>query len=533
MGLTVMQYMDAVRSFQNAWNGILSFQLNIAQQLDVIYHPIHDAESNFNAESDPAALERASKLKSTYVDLENDLQQETSWIQTKLLQPAMDAKSSIAPLKKVIKKRDNYKLDYERYQSRVDHAKQKGPKNAKDEGTLARHETDMSGALNVSLPSVRDCTPLIDCQLYQSADDQIRKTMPAVIDAIQVLIPILLKEQIMLQAALVGQLYTVLHNYCQQFRFPSPAPPMEQVIATWERQFTPMRQELEGSFKILAGGKAIHQPMSGPEKSSSITGLGIRSRLPGTRSPSQQSVPQMRRTSSSTVDADEETPPPKPARPGALTDNSGGTLRIPSSMSIQSVQSFHSVAEDDELPPPKPPRPGGSPSPGFGPIRPAGSPSPGFGPMTNKPANASSLSLARSSYGTPMPGLSPTASSAALEIAEARRRSSASTPLSTMENSNGRPSDYFTQQRNVSTSSIASSIASKKKPPPPPVKRRVTGQDTIVTALYDFAGQSDGDLAFREGDRIKVVKKTDSTDDWWTGELHGVTGSFPANYVQV
>ena len=53
-----------------------------------------------------------------------------------------------------------------------------------------------------------------------------------------------------------------------------------------------------------------------------------------------------------------------------------------------------------------------------------------------------------------------------------------------------------------------------------------------VTAMYDFAGQSAGDLAFREGDLIRVLKKTGSTDEWWEGELNGVKGSFPANYVQ-
>ena len=62
------------------------------------------------------------------------------------------------------------------------------------------------------------------------------------------------------------------------------------------------------------------------------------------------------------------------------------------------------------------------------------------------------------------------------------------------------------------------SIAAKKKPPPPiPPKRMPSSQGFWVTALYEFAGQGHGDLAFREGDRIKVVKKTDSIDDWWQG----------------
>lgn len=93
--------------------------------------------------------------------------------------------------------------------------------------------------------------------------------------------------------------------------------------------------------------------------------------------------------------------------------------------------------------------------------------------------------------------------------------------------------DYFSRDRNATSSSaMASAAAMKKKPPPPPPKRVPSSQGFWVTALYDFKGQGQGDLVFHEGDRIKVVKKTESTDDWWEGELKGVQGSFPANYCQ-
>jgi Variant SH3 domain len=98
--------------------------------------------------------------------------------------------------------------------------------------------------------------------------------------------------------------------------------------------------------------------------------------------------------------------------------------------------------------------------------------------------------------------------------------------------------DYFSRDRQHSTPSTTSSvsnlsatIAGKKKPPPPP-PRITSSQALFVTALYDFGGQGEGDLVFREGDRIRVVKKSESTDDWWQGELRGVRGSFPANYCQ-
>lgn len=96
----------------------------------------------------------------------------------------------------------------------------------------------------------------------------------------------------------------------------------------------------------------------------------------------------------------------------------------------------------------------------------------------------------------------------------------------------GPRADYFGRDRQPSSSSMASIAAAKKKPPPPPPKRLPSSQGLWVMAIYEFAGEGQGDLVFKEGDRIRVVKKTDSTDDWWEGELRGVQGSFPANYCQ-
>lgn len=81
-----------------------------------------------------------------------------------------------------------------------------------------------------------------------------------------------------------------------------------------------------------------------------------------------------------------------------------------------------------------------------------------------------------------------------------------------------------------SLASLASAAAKKKPPPPPPKKKPSALQQEYVIARYDFAGQGEGDLPFREGDKIRVVKKTNSTNDWWEGECRGSRGSFPANY---
>ncbi|KAF6063445.1 hypothetical protein FOB64_005086 [Candida albicans] len=56
---------------------------------------------------------------------------------------------------------------------------------------------------------------------------------------------------------------------------------------------------------------------------------------------------------------------------------------------------------------------------------------------------------------------------------------------------------------------------------------------TQAIALYTFKGEQSGDLPFKKGDVIDILKKTDTIDDWWTGRNNGLTGIFPANYVEL
>ncbi|KIJ45077.1 hypothetical protein M422DRAFT_29930 [Sphaerobolus stellatus SS14] len=82
-------------------------------------------------------------------------------------------------------------------------------------------------------------------------------------------------------------------------------------------------------------------------------------------------------------------------------------------------------------------------------------------------------------------------------------------------------------------SASASSVATKRPPPPPPpLKPKPKPAVQYVVALYDFQAQADGDLSFSVGDRIEIVERTGSQDDWWTGKVHGQQGVFPGNYVQ-
>jgi len=52
---------------------------------------------------------------------------------------------------------------------------------------------------------------------------------------------------------------------------------------------------------------------------------------------------------------------------------------------------------------------------------------------------------------------------------------------------------------------------------------------TRAKAVYDFVEEQDGDLGFRQGDAITILKADKS--GWWVGEKDGRTGIFPFNYV--
>lgn len=49
--------------------------------------------------------------------------------------------------------------------------------------------------------------------------------------------------------------------------------------------------------------------------------------------------------------------------------------------------------------------------------------------------------------------------------------------------------------------------------------------------MYDYKAANEDEMSFSKGQLISVLNQ--ENPDWWKGEVNGVTGLFPTNYVKM
>ncbi|KAH3686960.1 hypothetical protein WICPIJ_002058 [Wickerhamomyces pijperi] len=97
-----------------------------------------------------------------------------------------------------------------------------------------------------------------------------------------------------------------------------------------------------------------------------------------------------------------------------------------------------------------------------------------------------------------------------------------------------RSNDVDDLNNSFSKTKISSAAsASYRNPPTPQSQARSSAGQGKAIALFSFEGEESGDLPFRKGEVITIIKKSESQDDWWTGRCNGKEGIFPANYVEL
>lgn len=70
---------------------------------------------------------------------------------SRVIGPATDAKEFIQPIRKTIKKRENKRLDWERYIDRVNNASKKTKRSERENAALAKAEQELAKASDVCL----------------------------------------------------------------------------------------------------------------------------------------------------------------------------------------------------------------------------------------------------------------------------------------------------------------------------------------------------------------------------------------------
>lgn len=97
----------------------------------------------------------------------------------RIIQPATEAREYLKPIKKVLKKRDDKRLDFERYEDRVNHATKKGQKSERDVLALQKAQEEFAKATDVSHSEgvlTFGCSPFDRC--FDSPTNKFDKFFP-------------------------------------------------------------------------------------------------------------------------------------------------------------------------------------------------------------------------------------------------------------------------------------------------------------------------------------------------------------------
>lgn len=89
------------------------------------------------------------------MELKTDLMEEVGMMDARVIKPATDAKEHLAPIKKTIKKRENKRLDWERYQDKVHNYQRKLKRSDRENAAMAKAEEELAIAAEVSYAKLR------------------------------------------------------------------------------------------------------------------------------------------------------------------------------------------------------------------------------------------------------------------------------------------------------------------------------------------------------------------------------------------
>ncbi|KAK6510108.1 hypothetical protein TWF481_004821 [Arthrobotrys musiformis] len=461
---------EDLTKYQTSISQMLVHQNAASKELVILYKAIPPERVAI----DPARLQRIEEYQTVATEMKEELKGMAEKVNN-VIKQTNAVKGCLKPVKKSLDKRENYKLDYERYTGSVETARKKGARTEREVNVQAKAEHNLEDATTK----------------YHTLDNHIRVTVPPILDAIGVFIPYVLHALTELTTDFIGIKYRFINDFAIRHSLAN----YDAFEEEWKQDFTPIKEHAE-QFKILQNGKAVHKPMTCPP-SPVLEKKGFLSRRQSSKT-EEEIGPSIHRVRSS------DPPPPSysqstqldppGARPMSRQQSAGSGLGIEGKVTTG------------------PPRP------------------------ISRKSSSGIWGKDKPSDGSIRPSVQKIQSSTSIKTFQPE--ASAATPASTF-GTNGMK--LTTKQSSASLASAAAAIAAKKKAPPPPVplksKPTPKPREVYVVAMYDFQPQNQGDLGLSEGDRVKVVQKTESVEDWWEGEVTEASGRvrkgfFPANYCQ-
>ncbi|KAF3935992.1 hypothetical protein ABW20_dc0106920 [Dactylellina cionopaga] len=479
---------EDIKKYQDSISQLLLHQNAISVQLWEIYKVIPPERVPL----DKGRLTRIEEWNTATDEMKKELTAQVMEA-SKILGHTVSVKGSMKPVKKVLERRENSKLDYERYTSNYESAKKKGGRSEREVGVLAKAERQLDQATKA----------------YNDLDAHVKEYVPPIMDAVSNFIPYLLYAVEGMVSTFIGQKYRFIHEFAQRHQLDN----YENFEQEWKTDFMEVKEVTE-QLKILQEGKAVHKPMEQPRpltesRRPSAAGLLALGRRQSSKSEEAAGLPvEQRRPSTALIGRRQSSKTGEDIGPPVTRIKSNETALPPAYSEVDSAPASRPMSRqqssDSKSSAPRPPVSRASsnslwPKPSDGSVRP------------QAPKIQSSTSV-KSFRTDPTPADNPPAYSNVL----------ASNP-------------------SISALASAAAAAAKKKPPPPipgkPKPQLPKPRDVYMVALFNFEAQGEGDLPLTEGERIRVIQKTESVEDWWEGEVTLASGKikkgfFPANYCQ-
>ncbi|KAJ1723837.1 BAR adaptor protein Hob1 [Coemansia erecta] len=503
------QFRDSIRS-------MLVYQISYLEQILAVYRPIstdpdgmaQPVGSYVDEGASPELLRVAEEFHSRVMGIKTRVDPQLEALDLTVVGPIQEMMAMMRNVHRVMQKRDHKKIDYDRFKSAVEKAEAKegseGHRRLGEEKTYQKHAAQYQEA----------------SRQYVYFNDMLKAELRQLLDLRQAFIdPIFIKffrMQHQLYSSLFHQFSDAARN-CPAFDLSTP------VIVGWQQKWGRAEQTL-GSIDLWGQGHMTVVPLNVQE-----TNKGVFDTFKGTFKKKDKSETP---SAASVFDGESSQPPATSGQYGSVAPYGSGDSPNPGAPGVGPYGAAGAAAASPYPPPSSaagpPGAPGASPYAGAAGGYPLAS---GAQPPKASPYGSYQSSFPQDRSNSVASGSSAGAAAAPKDSPYGNYQSSfppAASAAGPSSTSYGGP-----MQQHSGTPPPAYGTGPAVAPPPEKPRVSPPGNNNvqIVEALYDYSSQTQGDLSFKEGDRIELVQRTAAKDDWWTGRLNGVVGVFPGTYV--